>query len=79
MKPVEDVGSRGGQHALCAIEVLDRDRDAVERQGLARGKPMICRIGHCQRPFGGRRDVGVERLDLADRVVVGGRQLAGGE
>src|SRR5262249_55713253 len=66
-------------HALGAIEVLDCDRDAVERQRLAAGKPMIRRLGHLQRPLGCRRNIGIERRGRFDRVVIGKRELTRGK
>jgi hypothetical protein len=72
VQAVEDVGCRSRQHAVRAIKVFNRDRNTVERQSLAAGRPLACGFGHLQRQLGCRRDVGVETLDLIDGIVVGG-------
>ena len=77
VKSVENARRRAGQHALRAIEVLRRDWDTVERQGVALGKPLIGRIGHIESPLRCRRDIGIERLDLVDRFVIGACELTG--
>src|ERR1700722_11687281 len=73
---VEDVGAGGGQHSFGAEQILDRDRDALERPRLAFRQPRVRGRRHFQRAIRGLGDKGVERLYPLDRVVVGGGQLA---
>ena len=56
---------------FCAEEVLDRDRDAVERQRLAACEPLVRGFGHRQRALRGCGDIGVERPHSLDRIVIG--------
>ena len=76
VKPVEDVRPGGGQDALGAEQVLDRDRDAVERQRLAARQPFVGGIGHRQSALRRRGNIGVERLGLGDRIVIGDGQFS---
>src|SRR5438046_1017521 len=79
MKAVEDVRGGGGQDALGAEQILDRNRDAVERARLAAGTPLVARPRHVAGGFRGLGDEGLERPRLLHRGDIGGGQLASGK
>src|SRR5438105_1929328 len=76
MKPVENVRPGGRQDTLRAEQILDRDRNTVERQTLAARQPLVGGLGHREGALRCRRDIGVERLGLGDCIVIGGGELS---
>ena len=54
------MAARRGLHALGAIEILDAERDAFERAGLAPGDPRVGLAGHGQRLLRRLDDKGIE-------------------
>jgi hypothetical protein len=61
VEAVENVRSGSGQHALGAVEVLDRDRQALHDPGLALGAAGVRGLGHFDRLIRRFGDEGVER------------------
>ena len=81
---VQDVRAGGGQHALGAEQVLDRQRHALEQAALAGGQPRVGRVGHGQRTLGRLGDEGVEVAVPLDRRdmrpgQLGRREAAGAQ
>ena len=71
----EDARAGGGQHALGAEQVLDRERDAFQRPRLApRDAPIRIRR-HLERALGRLGDEGVERSARRHRLEVRRGQL----
>jgi hypothetical protein len=69
VEAVEDVGAGGRQHVFGAEQILDRERQAVERSRLALRAPGVRSLGHGERPLRGLGDEGVQgprRLDGGD-------------
>ncbi len=79
LEALEDLGARRRLDALGAEQVLDAERDALQRAGLAGGDLRVRRVGHRQRAVGRFEEVGVQRPRLGHGVEMRARQLAGGE
>ena len=73
---VEDVRGGGGRHVPGTEQILDRDRDAVERPALAAAEPRVGGSGHVERPLRGLGNERVERPRRLDRRDMGFGQLA---
>ncbi len=71
LEAVEDVAAGLGMDAFGGVEVLDPDRQALERTAFAPGETRVARLGHGERLVGGDGDEGVERLAALDRGEMG--------
>ena len=71
LEAVEDVAARLGVDALGGVEVLDADRQALERTRVAGGEFGVARFRHRQRLFRRLDDEGVEALGALDRLQMG--------
>ena len=66
--------------ALRAEQVLDAERNAFERTGLAGGDAGIRGLRHVARLVGRHRHIGVQRaIGSLDRADIGLRQFDGGD
>ena len=75
----QDVRGGGGLHTLGAEQVLDPQRRAVQRSGVA-GRPTgVGGAGHLQGALRSLDHIGVERPRAFDRVQVGPGDLLGRE
>ena len=75
----EDVRAGGRDHAFGAEQILDAERDALERAGLALGDLLVRGLGHGERLLGRLEHIGVERPRLLDGGDMGLREFGGGE
>ena len=60
LEAVENVAARLRVHALGGEEILDADRQSLERAALPPGEARIARCRHLERLLRRRRDIGVE-------------------
>ena len=74
----EDMAARRGLHALGAIEILDAERNAFERPGLAPGDPRVGLAGHGERLLRRLDDKGIECSRLFDGADMSLREFDGG-
>ena len=73
----ENVGTGRRAHPLGGIEILDAERNAFERSGLAFGELFVGFGGHGQRLIGRFQHIGIERTRLFHRRQMHLGQLAG--
>ena len=66
-------------HAFGGVEVLDAERQALQRRRVAAGEPRIARLRHRKRALGCNGDEGVEAFRLVDGVEIGAGQFNAGE
>ena len=72
LEAVEDVAAGLGVHALGGEQVLDAERNALERPALPLAEALVGAGSHRMGALGGHRDVGIERgLASLDRREIG--------
>jgi hypothetical protein len=80
LEAVEDVARRLGVDALGREQILDAERNALERALLSQGAALVAGIGHLARLVGRHRHVGVELgVCLLDGAQIGLGQLDRGK
>ena len=71
LEAVEDVAASLRVHTCGGIEVLDADRQPLERAAFALGEARIARRGHLERLLRRRHDKGVEAFRPLHRLEAG--------